>query len=114
MTSLQTGRRGVVWHLPASALPQLAQLITADSQRKYSRFSLDLEQSLRMSSDGGMDHTREALGGCCPAALHYDRKVRDNVRASDSEIQLDLGGKLVFILANGRSHQCHPLKYSIT
>ncbi len=114
MTSLQTGRRGVVWHLPASALPQLAQLITADSQRKYSRFSLDLEQSLRMSSDGGMDHTREAPGGCCPAALHYDRKVRANVRASDSEIQLDLGGKHVFILANGRSHQCHPLQYSIT
>lgn len=58
--------------------------ITADSKRKYSRFSLDLEQSLRMSSDGGMDNTREALGGCCPAALHYDRKVRANA----AEIQL--------------------------
>lgn len=115
MTPLQTGRRGVVWHLPASALPQLAQLITADSQRKYSRFSLDLEQSLRMSSDGGMDHTREALGGCCPAALHYDRKVRANVSASGHRDSARFGGKTrFFILANGRSHPIHPLIYSIT
>lgn len=112
MTPLQTRRRGEVWHLPASALPQLAQLITADSKKKYSRFSLDLEQSLRMSSDGGMDHTREALGGCCPAALHYDRKVRANVSAYDAEIQLVLGGKYVFIFANRRSRPFHPLKYS--
>lgn len=56
--------------------------ITAHNRRKYPRFSLDLDQSLRMSSDGGMDHTREAPGGCCPAALHYDREVRANVSVS--------------------------------
>jgi len=32
MTPLQTGRRGEVWHLPASALPQLAELIHAFSR----------------------------------------------------------------------------------
>lgn len=63
----------------AGAAHPCALPITADNRRKYPRFSLDLDQSLRMSSDGGMDHTREALGGCCPAALHYDRKVRANV-----------------------------------
>ena len=31
---------------------------------------------LRMLRNGGMDYTREAPGGCCPAALDYDRKVR--------------------------------------
>lgn len=31
---------------------------------------------LRMSNHGGMDHTRAAVGGGCPAALYYDRKVR--------------------------------------
>lgn len=31
---------------------------------------------LRMIRNGGMDYTREAPGGCCPAALYYDRKVR--------------------------------------
>lgn len=31
---------------------------------------------LRMLRNGGMDYTREAPGGCCPAALYYDRKVR--------------------------------------
>lgn len=29
-----------------------------------------------MHRNGGMDYTREAPGGCCPAALYYDRKVR--------------------------------------
>jgi len=65
-----------------TAHPCVLPITAHNRRRKYPRFSLDLDLSLRMSSDGGMDHTREALGGCCPAALHYDREVRANVSVS--------------------------------
>lgn len=54
-----------------------------------------------MSSDGGMDHTREALGGCCPAALHYDRKVSPRV----------FGGKMTLLMLENAT--VSVLKYSI-
>ncbi|KAA8577693.1 hypothetical protein FQN60_008797 [Etheostoma spectabile] len=38
-----------------------------------------------MLRNGGMDYTREAPGGCCPAALYYDRKDQDSLKRDESK-----------------------------
>lgn len=51
---------------------------------------------LRMLRNGGMDYTREAPGGCCPAALYYDRKVRSPKKRTTGEPQQPPGSSLAW------------------
>lgn len=50
---------------------------------------------LRMLRNGGMDYTREAPGGCCPAALYYDRKVRKKKRIRNKR-RIAAASRIVF------------------
>lgn len=49
---------------------------------------------LRMLRNGGMDYTREAPGGCCPAALYYDRKVRLKKKVEQTKNRSSLQDRL--------------------